>query len=275
MLVVTVFPLLVVLKTSLVNSSELFDTATDLLPTSPTVVNYEKVLGLLTTEEAIVNGGSGANINILRALLNSAIFTGVIVVVQTFNCTLAAYAFARMRFPGSKILFGAFVASMMVPAVVIMIPNFVFVRDLGLLDTRAGTVAPYVLMHGFSVFFLRQFFLSLPKEVEEAARIDGANPFVIFLKIALPLSWAPIMTIATLTMINMWNEFLWPFLVAKDPAMQTLPVALQSFRSQTPQGQPDWSGLMAATVIATLPTLAMLFVFGRRIVESVQFTGGK
>jgi multiple sugar transport system permease protein len=91
----------------------------------------------------------------------------------------------------------------------------------------------------------------------------------------LPLSLTPLATIATLTGINMWNEFFWPYLVAKDPAQQVLPVALQSFKSQTPQGQPDWTGLMAATAITLLPTILLLLAFGRRVVESVQFSGGK
>ncbi|ATX75978.1 carbohydrate ABC transporter permease [Reinekea forsetii] len=275
MLLVTVFPLVFVVKTSLVPASDLYTTSTDLLPRHATLIHYKKVLGMLSTEESIAAGGSGANFNISQSLINSILFTGIIVIAQTFNCALAAYAFARIPFRGSKVLFGSFVASMMVPGVVTMIPNFILIRDLGLLNSMAGMVAPFFLMHGFTVFFLRQFFLSLPKEIEEAACIDGAGPFVIFFKIALPLSWAPLMTIATLTTINMWNEFLWPFLIGKEASMHTLPVALQSFKSQTPQGQPDWSGLMAATVIATIPTVAMLFFFGRRIVESVQFTGGK
>jgi multiple sugar transport system permease protein len=130
-------------------------------------------------------------------------------------------------------------------------------------------------MQGFSIFFLRQFFLSIPKDLEEAALLDGASHLYIFFRVVLPLSVTPIVTIAMLTGINMWNEFFWPFLVSKDEAMQVLPVALQSFKSQTPQGQPDWTGLMAATAITVLPTVVLLVTFSRRVVESVQFSGGK
>jgi multiple sugar transport system permease protein len=130
-------------------------------------------------------------------------------------------------------------------------------------------------MQGFSVFFLRQFFLSIPRDLEEAARLEGASPFCIFRRVVLPLSVTPLATIAMLTGINMWNEFFWPYLVAKDPAQQVLPVALQAFKSQTPQGQPDWTGLMAATTLTVLPTIALLVFLGRRVVESVQFSGGK
>jgi multiple sugar transport system permease protein len=130
-------------------------------------------------------------------------------------------------------------------------------------------------MQGFSVFFLRQFFLSIPKDLEEAALLDGASRLHIFFRVVLPLSATPLATIAMLTGIGMWNEFFWPWLVSQDEAHQVLPVALQSFKTQTPQGQPDWTGLMAAATITLLPTLALLAVFGRRVVESVQFSGGK
>ena len=139
----------------------------------------------------------------------------------------------------------------------------------------AGMVAPFCLMQGFSVFFLRQFFLSMPRDLEEAALLDGASHLYIFLRVMLPLSTTALATIAMLTGINVWNEFFWPYLVAKDEAQQVLPVALQAFKSQTPQGQPDWTGLMAAAVIAVLPAVALMIVFGRRVIESIQYSGGK
>ncbi len=146
---------------------------------------------------------------------------------------------------------------------------------MGLLNTMVGMVAPFCLMQGFSVFFLRQFFLSIPRDLEEAALLDGASYTYIFTHVVLPLSITPLATIAMLTGINMWNEFFWPYLVAKDEAQQVLPVALQTFKSQTAQGQPDWTGLMAATAITVMPTILLLVAMGRRVVESVQFSGGK
>lgn len=275
MLGVTLMPLWVVVKTALMHPGELFSQSTQLLPTDPTLLNFKRVLGLLTTEESLSVGGSGAEINFARALGNSVLFTTIIVVLQIGFGAMAAYAFARLRFPGRRTLFAAFLASMMVPSVVTYIPNFILVKDLGWLNTMAGMVAPFCLMHGFSVFFLRQFFLSIPRDLEEAALLDGASHLYIFARVVLPLSITPIVTIAMLTGINMWNEFFWPYLVAKDEAQQVLPVALQTFKSQTPQGQPDWTGLMAAAAITVLPTLALLVAFGRRVVESVQFSGGK
>jgi len=275
MITVTLMPLWVVLKTGLMHASDVYSGASELMPPNPTLLNFKKVLGLVSTEEALSLGGSGAQINFLRALGNSVLFTGTIVLLQITFAAMASYAFARLRFPGQKLVFGLFVGSMMVPGVVTFIPNFILIKDLGWLNSMAGMVAPFCLMQGFSVFFLRQFFLSLPRDLEEAALLEGASHLQIFWRIVLPLSVTPLATIATLTGINMWNEFFWPYLVAKDEMQQVLPVALQSFKSQTPQGQPDWTGLMAATAITVLPTILLLLAFGRRVVESVQFSGGK
>lgn len=274
-LVVTTAPFWIVIKTALMHSQDVFTHSTELKLYDPTIINFERVLGMLNTEESQKAGGSGAKVNFSMAMFNSFVFTGLIVIIQTISAAMAAYAFARLRFPGRQVIFALFIASMMIPGVVTLIPNFVLVRNLGLLNTMLGMIAPFCLMQGFSVFFLRQFFLSLPKELEEAAYLEGASHFYIFLKIALPLSITPLITIATLIGINMWNEFLWPFLVAKEEGHQVLTVALQSFKSQTPQGQPDWTGLMAAVSIAILPTIGLLILFGRNVVESVQFSGGK
>ena len=274
-LVVTLMPLWLVLKTALVHPADLFAQTHGLLPVDPTLLNFERVLGMKTPEESMAVGGSGAEINFLRSLLRSTLFTGIVVVMQTTFAATSAYAFARLRFPGRDLLFGLFVASMMIPSVVTFIPNFILMKELGWLDTMAGLVAPFCLMQGFSVFLLRQFFLSLPRDLEEAAILEGASHLRIFWRIALPLSAMPLATVATLTGISMWNEFFWPFLVAGGGDHQVLPVALQAFRTQRPQAQPDWTGLMAATAMAALPTVVVLLAFGRRIVESVQFTGGK
>lgn len=275
MLLVTLLPLWMVVKTALMPHAALFEQSAGLAPVDPTLVNFKRVLGLLTKDESLALGGSGADINFARALGNSLLFTGLVVVLQISSSAMAAYAFARLRFPGRRTLFALFVASMMVPGVVTFIPNFVLMKEFGWLNTMAGMVAPFCLMQGFSLFFLRQFFLSIPRDLEEAAMLDGASHLYVFFRIVLPLSMTPIATIAMLTGINMWNEFFWPYLVARDEALQVLPMALQTFKSQTPQGQPDWTGLMAAATIAVLPTIVLLVGFGRRVVESVQFSGGK
>ena len=275
MLAITLAPVWMVVKTALMQPATLYTESAQLLPSDPTLSNFARVLGLLSPEESRALGGSGAEIDFLRALGNSLLFTGLIVVLEVGFASMAAYAFARLRWPGRELLFGLFVGSMMVPSVVSFIPNFILMKELGWLDTMAGMVAPFALMQGFSVFFLRQFFLSIPRDLEEAALLDGATHLYIFVRVVLPLSITPLATIAMLTGINMWNEFFWPFLVARDPVQQVLPVALQAFKTQTPQGQPDWAGLMAATAITLAPTVLLLVAFGRRVVESVQFSGGK
>jgi multiple sugar transport system permease protein len=275
MMLLTLLPLWFALKTALMHPGDLYEQSSRLLPGDVTLLNFKRVLGLMSPQESLDLGGSGAEINFLRALGNSVLFTTIVVVTQVSCAAMAAYAFARLRFPGRATLFALFLATMMVPGVVTFIPNFILIKELGWLNTMAGMVAPFCLMQGFSVFFLRQFFLSMPRDLEEAALLDGASHLYIFTRVMLPLSTTALATIAMLTGINVWNEFFWPYLVAKDEARQVLPVALQAFKSQTPQGQPDWTGLMAAAAIALLPAVVLLVVFGRRVIESVQYSGGK
>jgi multiple sugar transport system permease protein len=275
MLLITLGPLWVMLKTALEHPAQLLAHSGELLPHEATLANFQRVLGLLSAEDSAALGGSGAEVNFLKALGQSLLFTALIVVLQTTNSAMAAYAFARLRFPGRKLLFGAFIGSMMLPGVVLFIPNFILIRDLGWLNSMAGMVAPFALMSAFSIFFLRQSFLSIPREMEEAALLEGASHGLIFWRIVVPLSKTPLATVAMLAGIGAWNEFFWPFIVSPGEDHQVLPVALQAFKSQTPQGQIDWTGLMAASTITLLPTLALLVAFGRRVVESVQFSGGK
>lgn len=275
LLLITVLPLGVMLRAAFEHPSALDQSHALLLPDAPTLVNIRRVLGGLTPEQNQALGGSGAEVHLLAATAHSLLFTVLVVVLQISSCAMAAYAFARLRFPGRRLLFGAFVGSMMLPGVVLFIPNFILIRDLGWLNSMAGMVAPFALMSGFSVFFLRQFFLSMPRELEEAALLDGASHFTIFRRVVLPLSQAPLATLAILVGIGAWNEFFWPFVVAPGEDMQVLPTALQAFRAQTPQGQFDWTGLMAAATLAVLPVLLLLVAAGRRVVESVQFSGSK
>ena len=275
MLLVTVGPLVVMVGTALQHPGQLMEQAGRWWPSEPTTVNLQRVLGLISPDQALALGGSGAEINFLRALGHSLLFTTLVVVLQTTSCAMAAYAFARLRFAGRQWLFGAVMGSMMLPGVVLFIPNFILVRQLGWLNSMAGMVAPFALMSGFSIFFLRQFFLSVPRDLEEAAILDGASPWRIFRRIVLPLNTTPLATVAMLTGIGAWNEFFWPYIVSSGEDHQVLPVALQAFKAQSPQGQVDWTGLMAATTVALLPTLVLLVAAGRRVVESVQFSGGK
>jgi multiple sugar transport system permease protein len=163
----------------------------------------------------------------------------------------------------------------MVPGIVTLIPNFIVVQQLGWLNTFAGIVAPTILMTPFAVFFLRQFYLGVNREVEEAAKIDGASIATVFFQVVMPITLPSLTTLAIITAIGTWNTYLWPFLVGKDDQVRVLTVALGIFRSQTPQGTPDWTGLMAGTTLAIVPTILLFLLLGRKILDSIQFSGFK
>ena len=275
LLIATLAPFYVMLRTAISGPGTLFQQARSLVPLDPTTVHFERVLGLLTTEENRAAGGSGAMINFAVAMRNTVLFTTVVVLGQVYFSAMAAYAFARMRFLGRTVLFYAYLSALMIPGIVLFIPNFILIRELGWLNTFQGMVAPFVLMTPFAVFFLRQFFLGIPVSLEEAAKLDGASPFGTFWRIILPVSKTPLVTLAILTSIQAWNEFFWPFLVGRDPHVRVLTVALQSFQSSTPQGSPDWAGLMAATFFSVVPIFILMVVLGRQVISSLQFSGLK
>ncbi|TDC73362.1 carbohydrate ABC transporter permease [Micromonospora sp. KC606] len=274
---VTLFPFYWMLRTSLSNNRALFSDPASLLPVDFTWGGYRRVLGLSTAEEALAEGGSGASIKFWLYLRNSIIVATTITAGQVFFSAMAAYAFARLRWRGRDKVFFLFLTALMVPPIFIFLPNFELIKDLGLLNTFPGLVLPFFLMTPFAVFFLRQFFLNINREVEEAAMLDGAGHARIFFQLILPTSKAPMATLGILTFITAWNEYFWPLLVT-DPTTddaRVLTVALGIFRSQTPQGSPDWAGLMAASLIAALPVIVLFALVGRRVVNSIQFTGVK
>jgi multiple sugar transport system permease protein len=273
--IVTVAPFLWMLRTALSSNASLASNASNLLPADFSLGAFKRVLGLQTPEEAIAEGGSGAAINFWLYLRNSIIFATVTTAGQVFFSAMAAYAFSRLRWPGRNVVFGLFLATMMVPPIFTALPNFLMIKNLGLLNTFAGLALPFLFMTPFAIFFLRQFFLSMSREVEEAAMLDGAKHVRIFFQIVLPTAAAPLATLALLTFIGQWNEYFWPLLVGQDESVRVLTVGLGVFRSQSPQGAPDWSGLMAATLIAALPVLLLFFAFGKRVVNSIGFSGIK
>src|SRR4051794_20497699 len=274
-ILVTLFPFYWMLRTAFSTSNALFTDPAKLLPVDFTWGAFARVLGIATPAEARAEGGSGASVNFILYLRNSVIFAALATVGQVFCSALAAYAFARLKWPGRNIVFFVFLTALMVPPIFTALPNFILIKNLGLLGTFPGLIAPYFFMTPFAIFFLRQFFLGINREVEEAARLDGAGHWRIFFRIILPMSWAPITTLAILTIINMWNEYLWPLLVGTNENTRVLNVALGVFRSQTPQTGPDWAGLMAAALIAALPLLIVFMFFAKKIVNSIGFSGSK
>lgn len=273
--VATLLPLAVALKTAVAPDNALFEEAGRLAPSSPTWFHFARVLGLADPAAERAAGIVRAEIDFARSLANSLVFTTLVVIPQILCSALAAYAFARLRFRGARVLFRCFIAASMVPGAVLFIPNFILVRDLGWLNTFAGMAAPFALMTPFAVFYLRQVFLSSPLEIEEAARMDGASMFRIFWMIVLPVNKGPLATLTILSALATWNEFFWPYLAGREESVQVLAVAINAFRMQQPMGSPDWTGLMACAILGVVPMVILLLVLGRKIVESVQFSGGR
>jgi multiple sugar transport system permease protein len=273
LLLVTLFPVYWVVRMSFTPNKQIFSGASTLLPSQPTMTNYMRVLGLVDSTTAVKLGGSGQKINFFRFLFNSILVSTIVTFCQVLFSASGAYAFARLRFPGRNKIFGLYVSALMVPSIVMMIPNFILIKDLGWLNTYMGIMAPALLMTPYAVFFLRQFFLGINRELEEAAYIDGAGKLKIFFKIIMPISSSSLATLAVITFIGQWNDYMWPLIVGKDEKVRLLTVALGVFRSQTPQGNPDWGGLMAGTTLAIIPTLILFTIFGKKIVNSINFSG--
>jgi len=272
---VTLFPFYWMLRSSLSNNYAMIAHPSDPLPVGFSLGAFARVLGLQSTEQALAEGGSGASVPILHYLLNSIIYATLSTACMVFFSLLAAYAFARLRWKGRNLVFSLFLAALMVPGILTLMPNFVLVKDLGLLNTFIGMILPTALFSAFNIFFLRQFMLGLPEETEEAALLDGASRIRVLFGITIPMSSGPIITLTILGFIGQWNDYFWPLLVTTDQSVQPLTLGLAVFKQSSPQAQPDWAGLMAATLVAALPMLILFMIFGKRIVNSIGFSGLK
>ncbi|HEV6955214.1 MAG TPA: carbohydrate ABC transporter permease [Promicromonospora sp.] len=275
LLLVTLFPFYWMLRTALSTNTALYGSPGSLLPVEPTWGAFERVLGTATPQEAAAEGGTTGSIDFWLYLRNSVVVATAITLGQVFFSSLAAYAFARLRWPGRDAVFFLFLTALMIPPIFVQLPNFILVRDLGLLNTLTGIVLPFFFMTPFAVFFMRQFFLGISREVEESARIDGAGHGRIFFQIILPMSSTPLFTLGLLTYVTAWGEYFWPLLVGRADESRVLTVALGIFRSQTPQTGPDWAGLMAGTLIAALPVFVLFVVFGRKLIDNLGYSGIK
>ena len=274
-ILISLFPFYWMLRTALSSNNALYAGSDSLLPVQPSWGGFQRVFGLQTGQEAIDAGGAGQPINFWRYLLNSVVVALLVTAGQVFFSAMAAYAFARLHWKHREKWFAFFLGGLMIPAIFTLLPNFVLIKQLGLVDTLLGIALPSMLMTPFAVFFLRQFFLGISKEVEEAALIDGASKVRVFFRLILPMSTAPIATLGILTYISVWNEYFWALMVSYTDRSRVLTVALGVFKSQTPQTGPDWAGLMAATLVAALPMLLLFMVFAKRIVNSIGFSGIK
>jgi multiple sugar transport system permease protein len=204
-----------------------------------------------------------------RFYLNSVIQAISVTVLQLLTASLAAFAFARLRFRGRDALFLLYLATMMIPFPVTMIPNFILMRYLNWIDTFQALILPPAFS-AFSTFLLRQYFLSIPVEMDDAARVDGASSFRIWWQIILPLSGPALATLAIFTFLGQWNNFLWPLVITNSEKMRTLPVGLAAFQSQY---SIQWNLLMAGSVIAVLPILLIYIVGQKWFVRGITLTG--
>lgn len=206
-----------------------------------------------------------------RWFLNTLIVTVVVVIGNLLFCSLAGYAFARLRFFGRDVVFVLVLATLMIPFQVIMIPTFLIVRKLGLIDTLGALIVPN-LAGAFGIFLLRQFFRTLPIELEEAARIDGASRLGVLFKIVLPLSGPALATLAVITFLWTWNDFLWPLVTIYSPNNMTLQLGLTTFQGAH---QTNTHLLMAANVMSMLPVLLLFFFAQRFFIRGIATTGLK
>lgn len=191
----------------------------------------------------------------------------VVNLAHVLFCTMAGYAFARMHFPGRNVLFGIVIAVLMVPGQVFILPVYQIIQRLGLLNTVAGIVLPG-LVSAFGIFLMRQFFASLPVELEEAARLDGANSFQIFWRVMLPLTAPGLSAMVVLGILDAWNDLMWPLVVATGDDHMPISVGLATLSGDSAT---DYVTMMAASFLAMAPILVMFIIMQRRVIESISF----
>jgi multiple sugar transport system permease protein len=244
------------ISTSLKPMADLFQVTPNLIPSEIRWQNYGDVFDFVP---------------FVRIYANTIIVTVARVIGQVILASMAAFAFSRLRFPGRDVLFFILLAGLMVPQQVLMIPNYVLMRQLGWLDSFPGLIVP-LLFSAFGTFLLRQYFLSIPADFQEAATLEGANPFQIYWQIYLPLARPALAAFAFLVIQYSWNEFLWALIMTSRSEMQVLSVGLALFQGQYFTNN---ALLMAAANMATIPVLILFLVFQRQLVEGITLSGLK
>jgi multiple sugar transport system permease protein len=250
----TVAPLLWMLSGAFKRADQVFQLS--LIPAAPTLDNFVYVL---------------TQVPFLRYMLNSLIVALVVTVAALFFHSMAGYALARLRFPGRDVLFFLIYATLMVALPVILVPLYVIVRTLGMVDNFAGLIVPSIF-NAFGIFLLRQYFLGLPRELEEAAELDNCGYWRIYWHVALPLARPIMAALAVFFFLYNWNSFLWPLTITNNQDLWMIQLGIASFHSEHSAA---WNYIMAASTLAAAPTMALFFVFQRQIVSSLKSTGMK
>ncbi|QZZ20720.1 carbohydrate ABC transporter permease [Leptothermofonsia sichuanensis E412] len=254
---VTFLPFAWALSTSLKPLSEIVAGGIHLIPQNPTLENYRQIF----TQEPLFG----------RWLLNSAIAAFFITLFNLLFNSMAGYALARIRFPGNQIWFFLILVALMIPGQVTLLPKFLILKSLGWLNTYQGLIIPAAINATF-IFMMRQFFINFPRELEEAAALDGLGRFETFVQIVLPLAKPALAAQTIFVFMGSWNEFLLPLVVMADPEMFTLPLGLNAFKGEYIS---YWNYIMAASMIFTLPALVVYAFFNRYFIQGVRFTGSK
>jgi multiple sugar transport system permease protein len=249
-----IFPLLYMLSIAFKGPTDVFKP--DLLPPRPTLDNFLYVL---------------TEVPFWRYLINTFAVSAIVTVLALFFHTMAGYALARLRFPGRETIFLAMFSTFLVSLPVIIVPLFILVRSLGMLNSWQGLIIP-AIFNAFGIFLLRQYYLSLPRELEEAAVIDGAGYWRIYWSVILPLSRPIIAALAILFFLANWNGFLWPLTVASDQQFWLVQVAIANFKNQY---SASWNYTMAASTIVALPMLILFLIFQQQIMDSIKTSGLK
>jgi multiple sugar transport system permease protein len=253
---VALVPFVWTVSSSLKSIDTIFNSPTQIIPPHPQWSNYSKLWNELPLGRWIFNSGY----IVVLAVLGRLLFTAC-----------AAYGFARLRFPGRDYVFYGFLTALMIPGEVTLIPGFVLIRQLGWYDSHLALIVPQ-LSDAFAIFLLRQFFLSIPRELDEAARIDGASHLRVFVSIILPLSKSALAVVAVLGFMDVWNAFLWPLIMIDTAEKFTLPVGLQFLNSAH---STDWPSLMAGNVIGLVPVVVVYLAAQKYFVEGITMSGLK
>jgi multiple sugar transport system permease protein len=254
--IIMIFPFIWGISTSLKDMREVLSNPFSLIPKDLTFINYRNVV---------------RSIPIIRFFLNSLIVSVTITVSQLFTCSLSAYAFSRLKFPFRDGLFYILLGTMMIPQHVIMIPVYIILNLFRLIDTYAAMILPFI-SGAFGTFLLRQFFLTIPKELEEAATLDGCGHLGFLFRIMIPLSRPVLATLAIFTFMWSWNNYLWPLIVTNRIEIRTLQYGLAMFKEE---GGLNWGQLMAGTTIATIPILVMFLAMQKQFIRGITLTGLK
>ncbi|TYB96671.1 MAG: carbohydrate ABC transporter permease [Kosmotoga sp.] len=263
-------PFFWMVSSSLKPNSELFSWPPTLVPDNPTLQHYSDALSTL---------------GFSRYFMNSIIVSGLSVAINLFFCSLAGYAFARLSFPYKTVIFLLLLSTMMIPIQVTLIPTFLIAKSFplaggnnifgaggtGLLNTYPGLLIPHI-MNAFGVFIMRQFYLQFPKELSEAARMDGAGEIKIFTKIFLPLGKPAMAALAIFTFTQSWDDFLWPLVITSDNTMRTMQLGLEVFKSRYTT---NWGPLMAATSLSVIPVVIIFLLFQRYFTDTALTSGIK